>query len=515
MIRSIPYEKPKYRAFLASCLAPFMLNTNADEQDISFPKDSLQYGQWETGASEKGEPVGGQPPKEAKPSISDFEYELKYQAAFQTMLWSIPASAIYRFRGATMDAIKGDDTTILSWHNTASPRIEAVTANSSTPYITAYSDLQKGPLVLEVPPAGEDGRLYGQVVDAWQLTIADIGPGGGMDDGKGGKYLFTPPGYDGNIPEGYIHVGSPNFRIGFALRSVVLKGKPQKDAVDYAHKLRIYYLQDAANPPEQKFINPDKIVYPTLPFFDERAFKDLHAIFSVEPVRPQDKLMMGLLAELGIEYGNSNYNPDEKTLKAMRQAAIDVWYTLQHWLDHYPKKELYWPDRHYVSLLMTDKNKMFTWNYEDRIDYIYRAAEYFWCTYMPKKLSDSPSTQYMMSMNDKDGHLLKAGATYKLTLPKDMPVKQFWALTIYDRATHSFIYTPSQRTTISSYDYETLKKNDDGSVTLYIGPEAPEGLEANWINTMGKRPLPAIRFYGPTEAVNERTFKLNDFELVE
>jgi hypothetical protein len=482
-------------------------------KDIDFTKNSPQFDQWQTGAGLDGEPVGGQPPKGVLPSTGDFEYEIKYQAAFQTMLWSVPASAIYRFRGATMDAVGADDTTILSWHNTASPRLEAVTANSSTPYITAYSDLQKGPLVLEVPPAGDAGRLYGQVVDAWQLTIADVGPGGGMDDGKGGKYLFTPPNYKGEVPLGYIHVKSPNYRIGFALRSVVLEGKTQADAVAYARKLRIYYLTDAANLPKQKFINPDKIVYPTLPFFDERAFEDIHAIFSVEPVRPQDKTMMGLLAELGIEQGKP-YNPDENTLKAMRQAAVDVWYTLQYWLDHYPKSELYWPDRHYISLLMTDKNKMFTWEYEDRIDYIYRAAEYFWCTYMPKKLSDSPSTQYMMAMNDKDGNLLVAGKTYKVTIPKEMPVKQFWALTVYDRATHSFIYTPSERTTISSYDYENLKKNDDGSVTLYVGPKAPEGLESNWIDTMGKRPLPAIRFYGPTEEMNNKTFKLADFELV-
>ena len=148
----------------------------APEADLAFSTQSPQYGQWETGAGEAGEPVGGQPPKGATPSVSDVEYELKYQAAFQTMLWSIPASAIYRFRAAAMEAINADDTTILSYHNTASPRLEAVTANSSTPYITAYSDLQKGPLVLEVPPAGDDGRLYGQVVDAWQLTIADIGP---------------------------------------------------------------------------------------------------------------------------------------------------------------------------------------------------------------------------------------------------------------------------------------------------------------------------------------------------
>jgi hypothetical protein len=97
--------------------------------------------------------------------------------------------------------------------------LEAITANSSTPYIAAYTDLRKGPVVLEIPPAGTDGSLYGQVVDAWQLTIADVGPAG-LDAGKGGKYLFTAPGYTGKVPAGYLHIESPNYRIAFAFRSV-------------------------------------------------------------------------------------------------------------------------------------------------------------------------------------------------------------------------------------------------------------------------------------------------------
>ncbi len=61
---------------LACCLSAASAQSAAIAQDTPLPKDSLQYGQWETGAGEKGEPVGGQPPKGAKPSIGDFEYEL-------------------------------------------------------------------------------------------------------------------------------------------------------------------------------------------------------------------------------------------------------------------------------------------------------------------------------------------------------------------------------------------------------------------------------------------------------
>ena len=72
----------------------------------------------------------------------------------------------------------------------------------------------------------------------------------------------------------------------------------------------------------------------------------------------------------------------------------------------------------------------------------------------------------------------------------------------------SFIYSDTNRTTLSSYDIDKMKKNADGGVTIYVGPKAPQGLEANWIPTAGKRPLPAMRLYGPTDALNQKTFKI-------
>jgi hypothetical protein len=463
-------------------------------------------------AQDGQDPLGGQPAKGATPSIKDFDYQIKYQRAFEAVLWNMPAIAIYSFRRAAFTDLGMKDNDIIAYSAVATPKLEAITANSTTPYISAFTDLKKGPVVLEVPVAGAEGSLYGQVVDAWQFTIADVGPAG-VDHGKGGKLLFTPPGYSGKIPKGYIHIPSPNYRIAFAFRSVPAAGKSTADAYAYAKRLRMYYLSEAKNPPEQKFVDPINQRYPTLPFYDERHFEDMHEIMSVEPVREHDKVMMGMLKSLGIEKGKP-FAPDETAKRAMHQAAIDVWFYLQDWFDHAPESMRYWPDRHYASLLQADDNKTFSFIYDDYIDLIPRAAEYFWCTYMPKVLSDTPATQYMMAMADKDGHLLEAGKLYKVDLPAKMPVKQFWALTVYDRATMSFIYSDLDRTTLSTYDLDKMTKNADGGVTLYVGPKAPEGLEANWIPTAGKRPLPAVRFYGPTEAFNSKTFKLPDFELV-
>jgi hypothetical protein len=99
-------------------------------------------------------------------------------------------------------------------------------------------------------------------------------------------------------------------------------------------------------------------------------------------------------------------------------------------------------------------------------------------------------------------------------VPKDVPVNKFWSLTVYDMATWAFIYSPEERPGLSSRDRDKMKLNDDGSVTLYFGPKAPKGYEKNWIATGGKVPFPLFRFYGPTEALFDKTFILNDVELV-
>jgi hypothetical protein len=164
---------------------------------------------------------------------------------------------------------------------------------------------------------------------------------------------------------------------------------------------------------------------------------------------------------------------------------------------------------------MSDERRRFEYNYPDRIDTIPRAAQFAWCTYVPVQMSDSPATQYLVSMADKNGNKLDAGKTYKVNVPKDVPVKQFWALTVYDRATFSFIYTPDRRTTLSSYDLSKMKSNSDGSVSIFVGPKAPAGMESNWINTAGKRPMPMFRFYGPERTLNDKTFKMPDFEVID
>jgi hypothetical protein len=99
-------------------------------------------------------------------------------------------------------------------------------------------------------------------------------------------------------------------------------------------------------------------------------------------------------------------------------------------------------------------------------------------------------------------------------VPADVPVAQFWSLTVYDQATWAFIYSQEMRPGISSFDKPKLKMNSDGSVDLYFGPKAPVGLESNWVPTQGKQPYPIFRFYGPQAAFWNKSFVMPDVELM-
>ena len=81
---------------------------------------------------------------------------------------------------------------------------------------------------------------------------------------------------------------------------------------------------------------------------------------------------------------------------------------------------------------------------------------------------------YIATMRDSDGDLFEAGKTYSLTVPKDVPVKQFWSLTIYDRDTWAFIYSPQMLPGLSSRDIDKMVKNADGGVTLYFGAQGAQ-----------------------------------------
>lgn len=463
--------------------------------------------------SASADPVGGQPPPGVKQSVANLDAQIAYHRAFEAVLWAMPASAIYRLRAGLLEIPGMADNVILANSGPLRINVEAITANQVTPYIAATTDLRTGPVVLEVPAKTDKAVLYGQIVDAWQSTIADVGPAG-ADKGEGGRYLLLPPGYSGPTPNGYLVLRSTGNRVFLAFRSVQLHGATPADAYAYSKTLKMYPLSDAANPPPTRFVDGLGPPMHTLPFYDIRALQDIREIISVEPVKEQDKVMMGMLATLGIEPGKP-FNPTAELKAAMEKGVADAYFYMQKLDTKLFASNLYWPDRHWSFVMVPDANRGFDFVDNHAVEIDKRAAAWFFFTFYPKVLSSDAGTVYLSPIADSAGRPLEAGKTYKLRMPKDVPARQFWSLTIYDRATWAFVQNPLDRAALGSFNKEEMKANADGSVDLYFGPKAPPGLEANWIPTMGKTPYPWLRLYGPEEAFWSKAFKMPDVELTQ
>jgi hypothetical protein len=455
----------------------------------------------------------GQPPADAMQSVPDLDAQVAYQRAFEATLWAMPAVAIYRFRLGLLSQPGMTDNVITAFDGPLHTFHELITPNQVTPYIGALCDLRNGPMVLDVPAKTDKGVLYGQVVDAWQATIADIGPSG-ADKGEGGKYLFVPPGYSEPLPDGYIVIRSSSYRIMVALRSIQLEGATPADAYAYSKTLKLYPLSEAANPPPTRFVNGRPYPLPTLPFYDIRALRDIYDIVSVEPVQPRDKVMIGMLTTIGIERGKP-FNPPEKYKAAMEKGIVDAYYYMQSLDTKLFASNLYWPDRHWSFVMVPDAQHGFDFVNNDAVEIDKRAAAWFFFTFYPKVLTDRAGTVYLAPIADSTGRPLEAGKTYKLRVPKDVPAKQFWSLTMYDRRTWAFVQNPLDRAGLGSFNMDQMKVNADGSVDLYVGPKAPADLQSNWIPSMGKTPYLWLRLYAPEEAFWNKTFVMPDMERVD
>jgi len=120
---------------------------------------------------------------------------------------------------------------------------------------------------------------------------------------------------------------------------------------------------------------------------------------------------------------------------------------------------------------------------------------------------------YFATFRDHGGQPLEGGNNYRLHVSANVPVKEFWSITIYSLETSSF-FRNSTRLTLGSLDKE-LRKNADGSVDIYIGPKPPAGQESNWLYTpAGQKWFPWFRVYGPEKAIMDKSWKLSDIERV-
>ena len=127
-------------------------------------------------------------------------------------------------------------------------------------------------------------------------------------------------------------------------------------------------------------------------------------------------------------------------------------------------------------------------------------------------------SQYLIADVDADKNYFDGAKTYKCTLPPNIPENNFWSFTVYDNQTRSMLRTPQRypRAGSQSYPSPAAVPNADGTVDIYFGPEAPEGKESNWIQTVpGKGWFTALRLYSPLDAFFEKTWKVGEITEIE
>jgi hypothetical protein len=205
--------------------------------------------------------------------------------------------------------------TVPIWEELVDSRTVELTANDNTVYSWFWVDLHDGPLVIEVPP-----KVLGLIDDMWYHFVINLGFTG-PDKGKGGKYLLLPPGYEGEVPQGYHVVKCPTYSVWPVWRSFLVDGDP-KPGVDLVKKFtKIYPLADADKPhPSLKFVDmsgkPFNMVGPS----GYQFWEMLNMVVQEEPTDTVDATTLGFWAAIGIQKGKT-FAPDARMKKILKEAA--------------------------------------------------------------------------------------------------------------------------------------------------------------------------------------------------
>jgi len=123
---------------------------------------------------------------------------------------------------------------------------------------------------------------------------------------------------------------------------------------------------------------------------------------------------------------------------------------------------------------------------------------------------ENVGAKYPNAFRDADGDFLHGARSYKLNLPKNIPAKLFWSVTVYDPETGSGLDNGQPFPSLNAMDKPA--KNADGSTDIYFGPDSP-GDGKNWLRTVPDKGFFVIlRLYGPTKPFFAKKWKPGDIE---
>ncbi|AHH20965.1 hypothetical protein NONO_c61940 [Nocardia nova SH22a] len=388
---------------------------------------------------------------------------------------------------------------LVIWEDLMGPDTVLLTANTETVYALAHLRLKTdGPTVIEAPPA-----VLGFVQDGLQRYLGDIGMLG-PDQGRGGNYLVLPPGYDGEVPDGYFVMRSPTYSALFAIRGFQVDAGTDKP-VAAMKQTRIYPLSQADSPPPMEFLNGSHRPIDTV-FPDTARYFDLLAMLvEEEPAELFDPLERFQMQAIGIEKGRP-FDPDPAE-RALLDEAAQVGGAMARANTYRQREDYYYPGRHWQGVSGLD----YTFTVDgipqiDSRDDVYYMAAGNSPAMMAKNVGRG--SQYLWTWWDADGNHLQGEGSYRLHVPAGIPVENFWSVVVYDAVSRSELQNGQPLPSVSSYTDPIV--NDDGSVDITFSPEQP-AVEGNWIRTVsGRGWFGMFRFYSPTEEYFDKSWQLDD-----
>lgn len=447
--------------------------------------------------------------EKAAQQVFDSEIERK---AVQAVVWGIPVVNYDLMRQEMLTKTPGKVGQVIYWGRPLDWKNQTLTPNPDALYFMAFFTTRDGPVVLDLPAAESGASFNGNIVNAWQLPLEDAGLLG-IDKGKGGKFVILPPDYKDKLPDGFIPLQSEVYG-GYILFRSNLKSHSDADvqaSIDYGKKLKIYPLSAAGNPPETIFADVKNILFDSTIKWDESFFDNLNRVIQEEPWIVRDRVMIDQLKSIGIEKGKP-FKPDRHVQSLLTKGIKDAQALLEAKYDAglppFFTEKSRWTFPAYPDLIKASQSNF---DEPDAYPVDHRGVAYSYAYIGIKRLGAGQF--YSISIRDKDGNDFDGGRTYRLNVPPNVPVEQYWSVTAYDRQTHALIKNVSRAS--RSSQISELVKNEDGSIDLYFGPSAPRGRGANWVPTDPKRKFELMfRAYGPTKDFFDKKWVLPDVALM-
>jgi hypothetical protein len=366
-----------------------------------------------------------------------------------------------------------------------------VTPNSDTPYSLLWLDLRAEPMVISVP-AVEKERYYSVML--CDGNVFNYGYIGSRTTGsEAGDYLVVGPDWNGATPAGIKKVFHSTTQFAITVfRTQLFDAEDMPNVVKVqsgykAQPLSAYLHQPA--PPAAPAINFPPV---NAAMVKTNFFQYLDFALQFAPPGPEEMEIRAKLARIGIGAG-----------KAFKFEGLDLEHKIEVGLG---MKE---GDKKVDEAVAKFGKKINGW----QVGAAQGDRTYYHGDWMLRSVAakagiygnDAAEATYPFTKTLPNGEPLDGSKhNYTLTFPAGQlpPVNGFWSVTMYDGKTQLLIENPINRYLINSPMLSGMKKNDDGSLTIYIQKDSPGAdKESNWLPAPNGPIYLVMRLYWPkTEA---------------